>query len=376
MVAAGDGVRLGAGMPKALVPLAGRPMLSWALDAVRGAAVEAVVVAAPSSRVDDVRRVAGDARVVAGGASRQDSVVAALADVASDEIVLVHDAARPLTPSSLFDAVRAEVAATGAGVVPALAPPDTMKRLDGRTVVATVDRAELAAVQTPQGFLAGALRDALRSAEAVYTDDAAAFAAAGHPVVAVPGDPDAFKITTRWDLRRAEQLLAAPPVTRSGIGIDVHAIDPSRPLRLGGLDWPGEPGLAGHSDADVACHAIADALLSAAGLGDLGSRFGVDRPEEAGRSGTDFVVRTVALLAASGWAPVHVAVQIVGNRPRIAGRREAMQEALGEAVGAPVSVAGTTTDGLGLTGRGEGVAAVATALVSSAPSTRPLRSSP
>lgn len=349
-------------------------MLAWAMDGVLAAEVDSVVVAAPPSRVEDVRRIVGDVRIIPGGSSRQDSVVAALASVPDDEIVLVHDAARPLTPSSLFDAVRAEVAATGAGVVPALVPADTIKRVDGRSVIATVDRAALAAVQTPQGFPAGALQRALRSADTVHTDDAAAFAAAGHAVVTVPGDPDAFKITTRWDLRRAEQLLDGAPATRTGIGIDVHAVDPSRPLRLGGLDWPGEPGLAGHSDADVACHAIADALLSAAGLGDLGSRFGVDRPEEAGRSGLDYVTRTVALLAASGWAPVHVAVQIVGNRPRIAGRRDAMQSALGGAVGAPVSVAGTTTDGIGLTGRGEGVAAVATALVAAAPAARPVRS--
>ncbi|MFD1721394.1 2-C-methyl-D-erythritol 4-phosphate cytidylyltransferase [Amnibacterium endophyticum] len=368
VVAAGDGTRLGAGMPKALVPLAGRTLLAWALDGVLAADVDRVVVAAPPGRVDDVERgVAGlPAVVVAGGADRQASVLAALGHVADDEVVLVHDAARPLTPPSVFDLVRAEVVRTGDGVIPALTPADTIKRLAGDAVVETVRRALLAAVQTPQGFPAGALRRALESADARHTDDAAAFAAAGHRVRVVEGSPDAFKITTRWDLRRAEQLLAPPAATRSGLGIDVHAFADDRPMRLGGLQWPG-PGLAGHSDADVVCHAIADALLSAGGLGDLGSRFGTDRAEEAGRAGLDFVTRSVALLAEAGFAPVHVAVQVVGNRPRIGARRAEMEALLTAAVGSPVSVSGTTTDGLGLTGRGEGVAAVATALVAPAP---------
>ena len=351
-------------MPKALVPLAGRPMLLWALDGILAAEVDRVVVAA---RADTVERVTAltagrPVQVVAGGATRQESVLLALASVPDDEVVLVHDAARPLTPSALFDLVRAEVVRTGAGVIPALTPADTIKRVVGVDVVETVDRSVLAAVQTPQGFPVGLLRAALRDSTG-HTDDASAFESAGHPVRVVPGDPVAFKITTRWDLRRAEQLLAPAAASRTGIGIDVHAVDPERAMRLGGLEWPGQPGLAGHSDADVVCHAIADALLSAAGLGDLGARFGTDRDEEAGRPGLDFVTRTIALLAEAGWVPVHVAVQVVGNRPNVSRRRDEMQALLAGAVGAPVSVAGTTTDGLGLTGRGEGVAAVATALV-------------
>ena len=362
-------MRLGLGVPKALVPVGGRSMLDLALDGVLAAEVDRAVVTAPAAELERVRGLVGarpDAdrvTVVAGGATRQESVAIALAEVPDDEVVLVHDAARPLTPSALFDLVRAAVVTTGAGVVPALAPADTVKEVDGSAVVATLDRSRLAAVQTPQGFPAGALRAAYAAAGTGHTDDASVFAAAGGAVSTVPGDPDAFKITTAWDLRRAEQLLARPVATRTGIGIDVHAVDASRPLRLGGLDWPGEPGLAGHSDADVVCHAVADALLSAGGLGDLGARFGTDRPEEAGRPGIDFVTRTVALLAEAGLAPVSVAVQVIGNRPRIGRRRDEIAALLTAAVGAPVAVAGTTTDGLGLTGRGEGVAAVATALV-------------
>ncbi|WP_342773141.1 2-C-methyl-D-erythritol 4-phosphate cytidylyltransferase [Amnibacterium kyonggiense] len=371
VVAAGDGVRLGAGMPKALVPIAGRAMLDWALDGVLAADVDRVVVTAPAADPSGVeavvraRRDAARVTVVRGGATRQESVAIALEGVAPGEVVLVHDAARPLTPSSLFDRVRAAVVVTGAGVVPALAAADTIKEVDGTAVVTTLDRSRLAAVQTPQGFPAGALQRAYAAAGTGHTDDASVFAAAGGAVSTVPGEPDAFKVTTPWDLRRAEQLLAPVVAVRTGIGIDVHAVDAGRPLHLAGVEWPGEAGLAGHSDADVVCHAITDALLSAAGLGDLGSRFGVDRAEEAGRAGIDFVTRAVDLLADAGFAPVSVAVQVVGNRPRIGSRRHEIVALLSAAVGAPVSVAGTTSDGLGLTGRGEGVAAVATALVTS-----------
>jgi 2-C-methyl-D-erythritol 4-phosphate cytidylyltransferase / 2-C-methyl-D-erythritol 2,4-cyclodiphosphate synthase len=236
------------------------------------------------------------------------------------------------------------------------------------SVLGTVDRDTLGAVQTPQGFPLAALRAAYADAADDHTDDAALFAAAGHPVLVVAGEPDAFKITTPWDLRRAEGLLApAPAGLRTGIGVDVHAYDASAPLRLGGLDWPGEAGLAGHSDGDALIHAICDALLSAGGLGDLGSRFGSAAPEYAGADSAVFLAETLRLLGEAALAPVSVAVQLIGPRPRIGARRDELQSRLTELVGVPVSVAATTTDGLGFPGRGEGLAAIATALVAADP---------
>ena len=196
-----------------------------------------------------------------------------------------------------------------------------------------------------------------------WTDDAAVYAANGGTVRVVDGETRAFKITVPWDLRRAESILGATANIRTGVGMDVHAFDESAPLWLGGLYWPDEPGLAGHSDGDALAHAICDALLSAAGLGDIGSRFGTSDPRFAGAHADVFLGETVALVKGAGYAVGNVSVQLVANRPRIGERRMELEAHLSGLVGAPVSVSATTTDGLGALGEGKGVFAMASALV-------------
>ena len=388
VVAAGSGTRLAQSAPKAFVEVAGRSILAHSLQPVFSLETPAqLIVVAPSELVSRARQIAvgvagpasGFVSVVAGGATRQQSVAAGLAVLApSVRTVLVHDAARAFTPTRQFARVVSAVESSGAGVVPGLPVTDTIKRTDvgpdGETLVAeTVDRSQLSAVQTPQGFPAAELVAAYAAATQDYTDDAALFAAAGHRVTLVTGDADAFKITTPWDLRRAETLAgpsvadSSPSDLRSGLGIDVHAFDDASPLWLGGLYWPGERGLSGHSDGDVVAHAVCDALLSAAGLGDIGSRFGTADPRFTDAHGDVFLSATVAMLADAGYRPQNVSVQVVGNSPRIGPRRAEIEARLGTLVAAPVSISATTSDFLGFTGRGEGIAVIATALVQRVP---------
>lgn len=371
VVAAGSGTRLGVGFPKALVPLGdGRSMLRHALDGVLRSGVDSVVVVAPEGRIADASADAlaadptGGVRVVPGGATRQSSVAAGLAAIdPGADAVLVHDAARALTPPAAFARVVAALADGWAGAIPVLPVIDTIKRVEAGEIVGVVDRSELSAAQTPQGFRRDVLEAAYRDAAADFTDDAALVAASGHRVAAVAGDALAFKITTSADLDRARALTGGPVLPRVGIGTDVHAFGGDGALWLAGLEWPGEPALSGHSDGDAVAHAIVDAVLAAAGIGDIGTHFGVDRPEFAGAHAAAFLARTAELAAAAGWRVGNVSVQVQTRRPRFAARRAEAEAALSAALGAPVSVSATTTDGLGFTGVGDGVAAYAVALV-------------
>ena len=386
VVAGGSGTRLGAGVPKAFVGIDEHTMLRHALARIFDGPPAQVIVVAPAGRegdaLTDAIAAAGDRRdlvsVVTGGQSRQASVAAGLDALWGDvDVVLVHDAARALTPPAVFERVVAAIDAGHAGAIPVLAVIDTIKRVENARIVAAVDRAELSAAQTPQGFRRHILDAAYRAADRDYTDDAALVAAAGHDVAVVDGDALAFKITTPDDLERARALVLRHPIAhagvrlenptpipRVGVGTDVHAFGGDGSLWLAGLEWPEEPALSGHSDGDAVAHAIVDALLSAAGLGDIGTHFGTDHPEYAGAHADAFLSRTLGLLGEAGWRVGNVAVQVQANRPRFAARRAEAEAVLSSALGgAQVSVSATTTDGLGFTGRGEGVAAFAMALV-------------
>ena len=362
LVAGGLGVRLGASKPKALVEFSGKTILEHALvGASRARGIKELVIAAPADHLAEVAELVAnsvgeiDFKVVAGGATRQQSIANALVAVTSP-IVLVHDAARALAPASLFDRVADAVRESGVGTVPVLDVFDTIKRVEGDLVRETVDRSQLRRAQTPQGFVSSELIAAYAQATEDFTDDAALMQSTGATIRFVAGDASAYKITTPEDLETQ---------TRTGIGTDTHRFtdDSSKPLYLGTVVWEGERGLDGHSDGDALSHAIVDALLSAGGLGDIGSNFGVDRTEFAGANGSVFITEALRLLEAAGWQVGNVSAQIIGNRPKVAPHRQAVEQALTELLGAPVTISATTTDGLGFLGNTEGVAVVASALI-------------
>jgi 2-C-methyl-D-erythritol 4-phosphate cytidylyltransferase/2-C-methyl-D-erythritol 2,4-cyclodiphosphate synthase len=359
VVAAGSGERFGG--RKQFATLAGRPAAAWAVEAARAVA-DVVVLVVPADAADASL---GADLVAVGGATRSASVRAGLAAIDHDTtIVVVHDAARPLASPSLFRSVVGALDdAAVAGAVPGMPLSDTVKSVDAQGLVAaTLDRSALVTVQTPQAFVAGALRAAHRG-DPEATDDAALVEAGGGRVVVVPGEPSNLKLTTPADLDAAASTLSHAP--RIGQGVDAHAFsaDSARPLVLGGVVIPGAVGLDGHSDADVATHALCDAILGAAGLGDLGRHFPDDDPTTSGVSSLDLLERCCALVASAGFSVANGDVTVVAEQPRLAGHLEAMAATLSGTAGASVSVKATTTDGLGATGRGEGIAATAVVLL-------------
>ena len=366
---AGSGHRLGADLPKALVKLLDKTLVEHAVAALAPVA-ELIIVTAPAGFEDKFKELLGDQiTVITGGVLRSDSIRIALEKIPSNyEFVLVHDAARAIASTDLAKNILSELVKGEQAVIPALDVVDTIKEVDaGGYVRSTPDRSKLRAVQTPQGFVKSVLAHAHSSAEDA-TDDAALVEAIGIKVMVIAGEERALKITNKSDLTRAVQILL--PNTekdiRVGIGTDAHAFsaDSSRKLWLAGLLWDGEVGVDGHSDGDVAAHAICDALLSAANLGDLGSNFGVSDPKYAGASGSTLLAETLNKVNSAGFEIQNVAVQIVGNRPKIGPRRSEAIVALSKALaGAVVSVSATSTDGLGFTGEGKGLSAIATALI-------------
>jgi 2-C-methyl-D-erythritol 4-phosphate cytidylyltransferase/2-C-methyl-D-erythritol 2,4-cyclodiphosphate synthase len=372
VVAAGRGERLKASAPKAFVEINGRTILEHSLSPISALVdLAQVVIAAPSSHLAEATEIANsvlntDATldVVVGGDTRQQSIANALAVVGEDiDIVLVHDAARAFASTQLFERVAAAVRESRTSVVPALEIADTIKRVSGDIVLETVDRSSLRSAQTPQGFVAAELIRAYASAADDFTDDAALMQSLGKQVGFVAGEAAAAKITTQDDLVGVLARLNGTGLT--GIGVDVHrfSADPDKKLYLGTIEWPGVPGLDGHSDGDAVSHALVDAMLAAARLGDIGSNFGVDRPEFAGANGKVFLTETVRLLQVAGYRVVNASVQLIGNRPKVSTKRTEAELALSDLIGAPVSLGATTTDGLGFLGNDEGVAAVASVLI-------------
>jgi 2-C-methyl-D-erythritol 4-phosphate cytidylyltransferase/2-C-methyl-D-erythritol 2,4-cyclodiphosphate synthase len=372
LLAAGKGERLGAKAPKAFVELAGKSLLEHSVfRALATENLKQLIIAVPESHLTQtlefekqLSNQGVDIRVVVGGATRQQSVSESLAVLGGGiDIVLVHDSARSLASTDLFNRVAQAVFENQIGVIPALHVADTIKRYKGDVIQETIERSDLVRAQTPQGFPASVLVAAHVGATQEFTDDAALVQSIGGTVMMIPGEEQAMKITTAEDFERAQTYLLAH--ARTGIGSDAHRYseDKTKTLYLGGLEWPGELALEGHSDGDVISHAIVDSLLSAANLGDIGSNFGVDRPEYSGASGEVFLKATLELLKDQDFEPVNVSVQLIGNRPKLAPRRLEVETHLGAIIGAPVSVSATTTDGMGFLGSDEGLAAVATSLV-------------
>lgn len=390
VVAAGRGSRYG--RPKQYDRIRGRTVLEWSLGTAR-AACDGVVAVVPAADVEEVARALGhmvtvpggaargptgvDA-VVGGGATRSESVRAGLVAVPeSVGIVVVHDAARPLAGPELWAAAIAAVRAGADAALCAVPVTDTVKRVRGRRVMATMERDGLMAVQTPQAFAAGALR-AAHAGGGEATDDGALLEAMGATVVVVAGSDANVKITHPRDLEMAVALAGERAAgergaggrgnrtaIRVGHGFDVHpfADDAARPLVLGGVTLAGERGLAGHSDADVVAHAVADALLGAAGLGDMGQLFPDTDPAWSGADSLGLLGQVVGRLAVGGWSAANVDVTVVLEAPRLAPHLGAMGETLSGVVGAPVSVKAKRAENLGAIGRREGIACWAVALL-------------
>ena len=363
IAAAGSGERFGAGIPKALIQLGDRTLLEHAVASL-APVVDQLIISAPAGYEQQISELVGEGiTVVTGGATRSASVRNALA-LATGKYVLVHDAARALASTDLAGNVIAALKSGDIAVVPALTVVDTIQSIGSDGFVAsTPDRASLVRVQTPQGFLTSALREA-HGAGGDATDDGGLIEANGGKVKIVAGEDRALKITTAADLHTALGFLGFDSTYRSGIGSDAHAFGVGRQLWLAGLFWPDQDGVDGHSDGDVAAHAICDALFAATALGDLGSNFGTDHPQYAGASGVQLLQETLVIITTAGYSISNVTVQIIANRPKIGTRRAEAIAVISSALGgADVSLSATTTDGLGLTGEGKGIAAIASALV-------------
>jgi len=373
IVAAGRGTRFGAALPKQYRLLAGRPVLRHGVERLAGhprvAAVQVVIHPADRDLYAAATAGLGLPPPVVGGATRQASVLAGLEALPRGPAakVLIHDAARPLLSPAIIDRL-ADALDRHPGAIPVVPVADTLKRGAGGLIAATVPRAGLYRAQTPQAFRRDVILAVHRAATLNdATDDAGLAEAAGLEVAMVEGDEANFKITTEADLTLAEQRLAAGAAEfRTGTGFDAHRLGPGDHVMLCGHRIAHDRGLIGHSDADVALHALTDAVLGAIGAGDIGQHFPPSDPRWRGAASARFLAHAAGLVQARGGAIVHVDVTLICEAPRIGPHREAMRDRLAAILGLPAdrcSVKATTTERMGFAGRGEGIAAQAAATV-------------
>jgi 2-C-methyl-D-erythritol 4-phosphate cytidylyltransferase / 2-C-methyl-D-erythritol 2,4-cyclodiphosphate synthase len=376
IVAGGHGSRFGTALPKQYQPLGGVALIRHTLRAfLCHPQVDAVRVVIAADAVDVYRAETAGLALLApafGGASRQQSVLNGLESMTDDppRSVLIHDAARPFVSAELILRVLAALE-TWPGAIPAIAVQDTLKRAAAAgappRITETVDRSGLWRAQTPQGFRFSEILAAHRTfAGTDCTDDAQVAERYGLEVAMVPGDEDNFKVTTPDDLDRAARILAAEGETRTGFGFDVHRFGPGDHVMLAGVAVPHAAGLLGHSDADVALHALTDALLGAIAGGDIGQHFPPSDPRWKGQASDVFLRDAAERVRAAGGVIVNVDVTIVAEQPRIGPHRAAMAARVADILGIEpprVGIKATTTERLGFTGRGEGIAAQAVATV-------------
>jgi 2-C-methyl-D-erythritol 4-phosphate cytidylyltransferase/2-C-methyl-D-erythritol 2,4-cyclodiphosphate synthase len=364
LVAAGSGSRFGAETPKQFLTVAGKPVIRHAAEALAAH----VTLLQPVGDAEPIEvALAGIPNrlpTVSGGVTRQDSVRAGLEVLAPHEpdIVLVHDAARPVIPHGTIPALLAALRESP-GAIPAAPVADTLKRVVRGVITETVSRTGLFRAQTPQAFRFATLLAAHRAGLTGATDDASLLEAAGQTVEVVPGSDDNIKLTYPEDLVRLERIMAAAPlIPRVGTGFDVHAFEAGRPLVLCGITVPHDKGLAGHSDADVGIHALCDAIYGALGEGDIGRHFPPSQAAWKDADSARFLTHAAERIAAHGGRLANADITLICERPKITPHAPAMIARLATLLGVPptrVSVKATTTERLGFTGRGEGIAAQA-----------------
>ncbi len=342
VVAAGSSTRMG-GIDKVTAPIGGRPLLAWALDPFVAAGAGRIVVVAAAARVDELRQsewLPEGVAIVAGGARRQASVAAGVAELermgaSGDRVVLVHDAARPAAGGELVTRVVTAAEEHGAAI-PCVPIVETVKRVTDGRIDGTVDRDGLWTAQTPQGVRLGILRAAWERfpphGADVFTDEASLLEACTIPVHVVLGQPDNLKVTHSADLARAASILGVD-APRIGIGMDSHPFGPGAPLALGGIEVSGAPRLSGHSDGDVVLHAVADAVLGAAGLGDLGRLHPADARTPRGVDSGLLLQDVVSRTRAAGLEVAGLDITIVGARPRLADRLDAIRDRVASLAG-------------------------------------------